>query len=250
MLCLGGIDSNELEGDFFVKFGLLLVCLFVVLGKIMEGLVKMVGLESGDCIIVIDGVLVQDGLVFVEKVCEFVGKLLLLQGVCGIVLIEVCVMLELVEEGESGKCIGCIKVEVLLVLEMVIVSDGLLMVVVKGVQCIWDISVMIIKMIGKMIIGQVLLKNIIGFIIIVDYVGQIVCVGLVSYFSFLVFISISLGVMNLLLILVLDGGYLLYYVLEILIGWFVFEWFGEIVQCVGLGLLMVLMFVVVFNDIV
>ncbi|WP_343741263.1 RIP metalloprotease RseP [Herbaspirillum huttiense] len=249
-LRLGGIDSNELEGDFLAKLGLSLARPPAVLGKIMEGPAKMAGLESGDRITAIDGVPVQDGLAFVEKVRESAGKPLLLQGVRGTAPIEVRVTPESVEEGESGKRIGRIKVEVPLAPEMATVSDGPLTAVAKGAQRTWDTSVMTIKMIGKMIIGQVSLKNITGPITIADYAGQTARVGLVSYLSFLAFISISLGVMNLLPIPVLDGGHLLYYALEILTGRPVSERFGEIAQRAGLGLLMALMLVAAFNDIV
>ncbi len=249
-LRLAGIDSNELEGDFLAKLGLSLARPPAVLGKIMEGPAKMAGLESGDRITAIDGVPVQDGLAFVEKVRESAGKPLLLQGVRGAAPIEVRVTPESVEEGESGKRIGRIKVEVPLAPEMATVSDGPLTAVAKGAQRTWDTSVMTIKMIGKMIIGQVSLKNITGPITIADYAGQTARVGLVSYLSFLAFISISLGVMNLLPIPVLDGGHLLYYALEILTGRPVSERFGEIAQRAGLGLLMALMLVAAFNDIV
>ncbi|QBP75586.1 RIP metalloprotease RseP [Herbaspirillum huttiense] len=249
-LRLAGIDSNELEGDFLAKLGLSLARPPAVLGKIMEGPAKMAGLESGDRITAIDGVPVQDGLAFVEKVRESAGKPLLLQGVRGTAPIEVRVTPESVEEGESGKRIGRIKVEVPLAPEMATVSDGPLTAVAKGAQRTWDTSVMTIKMIGKMIIGQVSLKNITGPITIADYAGQTARVGLVSYLSFLAFISISLGVMNLLPIPVLDGGHLLYYALEILTGRPVSERFGEIAQRAGLGLLMALMLVAAFNDIV
>ncbi|MRT29055.1 RIP metalloprotease RseP [Herbaspirillum sp. CAH-3] len=249
-LRLGSIDSNELEGDFLAKLGLSLARPPAVLGKIMDGPAKTAGLQSGDRITAIDGVPVQDGLAFVEKVRESAGKPLLLQAVRGSTPLEVRVTPDTVEEGESGKRIGRIKVEVPLAPEMATVSDDPLTAVAKGAQRTWDTSVMTIKMIGKMIVGQVSLKNITGPITIADYAGQTARVGLVSYLSFLAFISISLGVMNLLPIPVLDGGHLLYYALEILTGRPVSERFGEIAQRAGLGLLMALMLVAAFNDIV
>lgn len=249
-LRLGGIDSNELEGDFLAKLGLSLARPPAVLGKIMEGPAKTAGLQSGDRITAIDGVPVQDGLAFVEKVRESAGKPLLLQAVRGSTPLEVRVTPDTVEEGESGKRIGRIKVEVPLAPEMATVSDDPFTAVAKGAQRTWDTSVMTLKMIGKMIVGQVSLKNITGPITIADYAGQTARVGLVSYLSFLAFISISLGVMNLLPIPVLDGGHLLYYALEILTGRPVSERFGEIAQRAGLGLLMALMLVAAFNDIV
>ena len=249
-LRLAGIDSNELEGDFLGKLGLALARPPAVLGKIMEGPAKAAGLQSGDRITAIDAVPVQDGLAFVEKVRESAGKPLLLEGVRGGNRFEVRVTPEAMEEGDSGKRIGRIKVEVPLAPEMATVSDAPLTAVAKGAQRTWDTSAMTVKMIGKMIVGQVSLKNITGPITIADYAGQTARVGLVSYLSFLAFISISLGVMNLLPIPVLDGGHLLYYALEILTGRPVSERFGEIAQRAGLGLLMALMLVAAFNDIV
>ncbi|HZG21551.1 MAG TPA: RIP metalloprotease RseP [Herbaspirillum sp.] len=249
-LRLGSIDSNELEGDFLGKLGLALARPPAVLGKIMDGPAKAAGLQSGDRIIAIDAVPVQDGLAFVEKIRESAGKPLLLEGQRGDRRFDVRVTPDTVEEGDSGKRIGRIKVEVPLAPEMATVSDDPLTAVAKGAQRTWDTSVMTIKMIGKMIVGQVSLKNITGPITIADYAGQTARVGLVSYLSFLAFISISLGVMNLLPIPVLDGGHLLYYALEILTGRPVSERFGEIAQRAGLGLLMALMLVAAFNDIV
>ncbi|NUT59789.1 RIP metalloprotease RseP [Herbaspirillum sp. C9C3] len=249
-LRLGGIDSNELEGDFLAKLGLALARPPAVLGKIMEGPAKAAGLQSGDRITAIDGMPVQDGLAFVEKIRESAGKPLLLQGLRGSAALEVRVTPDTVEEAQSGKRIGRIKVEIPLAPEMATISDGPLTAVAKGARRTWDTSVMTIKMIGKMVIGQVSLKNITGPITIADYAGQTARVGLVSYLSFLAFISISLGVMNLLPIPVLDGGHLLYYALEILTGRPVSERFGEIAQRAGLGLLMALMLVAAFNDIV
>jgi regulator of sigma E protease len=63
------------------------------------------------------------------------------------------------------------------------------------------------------------------------------------------FISISLGVMNLLPIPVLDGGHLLYYSLELLTGRPVSQRVSDIAQRAGVGILMVLMAVAIFNDI-
>jgi regulator of sigma E protease len=104
-------------------------------------------------------------------------------------------------------------------------------------------------MIGKMITGEVSWKNVTGPITIADYAGQTASIGAVSYLSFIAFISISLGVMNLLPIPVLDGGHLLYYSLEVLTGRPVSERFGEIAQRLGVGLLVTLMALAVFNDV-
>ena len=107
---------------------------------------------------------------------------------------------------------------------------------------------MTLTMLGKMLTGEASLKNITGPITIADYAGQTARIGMISFLSFIAFISISLGVMNLLPIPVLDGGHLLYYSLELLTGRPVPQRVGEIAQRAGLGILMVMMAVAMFND--
>ena len=101
-----------------------------------------------------------------------------------------------------------------------------------------------------MLIGEVSLKNITGPITIADYAGQTAKIGLISYTSFLAFISISLGVMNLLPVPILDGGHLLYYSLEVLTGRPLPSRVWEMSQRAGFVFLMFLMVIAFFNDIV
>ena len=101
-----------------------------------------------------------------------------------------------------------------------------------------------------MLTGEVSWKNVTGPITIADYAGKTSSAGMISYFSFIALISISLGVMNLLPIPVLDGGHLLYYSLEVLTGKPVSERFSGVAQRVGVALLMSLMALAFFNDIV
>ncbi|WP_288410219.1 RIP metalloprotease RseP, partial [uncultured Herbaspirillum sp.] len=146
-LRLGGIDSNELEGDFLAKLGLALARPPATLGQILDGPAKAAGLQTGDRITAIDGVPVQDGLAFVEKIRESAGKPLVLQGLRGTMPLQVRVTPDTVEEGDSGKRIGRIKVEVPLAPEMATISDAPLSAVAKGALRTWDTSVMIILMV-------------------------------------------------------------------------------------------------------
>ena len=155
-----------------------------------------------------------------------------------------------VKETENGKSFGRIKVELSVAPEMTIVKSTLLQATWKGVQRTWDSSTLTLKMLGKMIVGEVSWKNITGPITIADYAGKTARMGIVSYLSFIAFVSLSLGVMNLLPIPVLDGGHLLYYSVEVLTGRPVSKRFEEIAQRAGVGVLMALMAVALFNDIV
>jgi regulator of sigma E protease len=113
----------------------------------------------------------------------------------------------------------------------------------------WDLSIFSLKMLGKMIVGDVSLKNLSGPITIADYAGQSAQLGWASFLVFLALVSISLGVLNLLPIPLLDGGHLLYYIVEIFKGSPVPERVMEIGQRVGIALLLVMMAFALFNDI-
>lgn len=120
---------------------------------------------------------------------------------------------------------------------------------VKAVERTWDTSAFSLRMLGKMAIGEVSLKNLSGPITIADYAGQSAQIGWSSYLVFLALISISLGILNLLPIPLLDGGHLMYYMLEIVKGSPVSDKAMEIGQQVGMGMLLLLMVFAMYNDI-
>jgi len=113
----------------------------------------------------------------------------------------------------------------------------------------WETSVISLKMLGKMVLGEVSMKNLSGPITIADYAGQSAAMGVAAYLGFLALISISLGVLNLLPIPLLDGGHLLYYVAELVKGSPVSEQAWEFGQKIGIALLGTLMVFAVYNDI-
>lgn len=119
----------------------------------------------------------------------------------------------------------------------------------KALGRTWDTSVFSLKMLGKMVTGEVSWKNVSGPITIADYAGQSAQIGLTAYVSFLALISISLGVLNLLPIPLLDGGHLMYYMAEIIKGRPLSERAMEIGQQVGIALLFTLMAFALYNDI-
>jgi regulator of sigma E protease len=119
----------------------------------------------------------------------------------------------------------------------------------KAVWETWDKSAFSLVMIGKMITGEVSWRNISGPVTIADYAGQSARLGLDYYLKFLALVSISLGVLNLLPIPILDGGHLLYYVVEIIKRGPLSERTMEIGQQIGLALLLMLMAFAFYNDI-
>jgi regulator of sigma E protease len=247
-LPVDGISTSDLEGDFLPKMGLDLARPKAVLGKVIpDGPAMRAGLKEGDLIVDVNGSPIADGLTFVEMVRAAPGKALRVTGVRGQQEFSANVVPDAVTK--DGQTFGRIQVEVPLAPEMITASDPPHIAVGKAIKKTWDTSALTVKMVWKMIIGEVSWKNVTGPITIADYAGQTARIGLISYLSFIAFISISLGVMNLLPIPVLDGGLLLYYSVEVLTGRPVSERFGDIAQRAGLGILMTLMLVAVFNDI-
>ncbi|SMP47569.1 RIP metalloprotease RseP [Noviherbaspirillum suwonense] len=243
------LSASELETDFMPRLGIDLARPPATLGALTpDGPAARAGLRSGDLIRAIDGKPVTDGGMFVDMIKAAPGKALVVSVQRDGQPLDITVVPQRVEA--SGGATGRIQAEVAMSPEMVTASAPPLTAIARGAQKTWDTSVMTLRMLGRMLIGEASLKNITGPITIADYAGQTARIGWVSYLSFIAFISISLGVMNLLPIPVLDGGLLLYYSLEVLTGRPVPPRFGELAQRAGIGILMTLMMVAVFNDIV
>ncbi len=113
----------------------------------------------------------------------------------------------------------------------------------------WDKSAFSLQMMGKMLVGEVSWKNLSGPVTIADYAGQSARLGADYYIRFMALVSISLGVLNLLPIPVLDGGHLLYHMIEVVRRRPLSPRAMEIGQQIGLSLLFVLMAFAFFNDI-
>lgn len=118
----------------------------------------------------------------------------------------------------------------------------------KALTETWEKSVFTVRMLGKMVTGDVSLKNLSGPVTIADYAGQSARLGLEYYLRFMALLSISLGVLNLLPVPVLDGGHLMYHIFEAIKGRPLSERAVEIGQRVGLSILFVLMAFAFFND--
>lgn len=119
---------------------------------------------------------------------------------------------------------------------------------VEALDKTWQMSVLTLKVLGKLIIGEASLKNLSGPITIAKYAGISASIGMEQFFSFLAIISISLGVLNLLPIPMLDGGHLFYYVIEIIKGSPVSETVEATGQRIGMAVLMMLMSIAIYND--
>lgn len=119
----------------------------------------------------------------------------------------------------------------------------------KAIERTWEMSVMTLQILGKMVVGEASVKNLSGPITIAKYAGDTADLGIVAFLGFLAVVSVSLGVLNLLPVPLLDGGHILYYLIEGLKGSPVSESIQVIGQQLGLVLLLSLMGLSFYNDI-
>lgn len=127
---------------------------------------------------------------------------------------------------------------------------GMLPALGAALQRTGDISLLTLRMFGKMVMGQAALTNISGPISIAQYAGDSASLGIVPFLIFLALVSISLGIINLLPIPLLDGGHLFYYMVEAIKGSPVSETALFLGQRLGLSLLLMLMALAFYNDLV
>ncbi len=120
---------------------------------------------------------------------------------------------------------------------------------VRATEKTWETAIFSLKMLGKMVSGQASWKGMSGPVTIASYAGQSAGMGIKVFIGFLALISISIGVLNLLPIPVLDGGHLMYYMVEILTGKAVPESVMVVGQKIGFSMLGFMMVIAFYNDI-
>ena len=242
------LPEQDIDSELLDRLGISLARPPAVLGEILPGgPAAEGGLQRGDRITQIDAKPIPDVAAFIAAVQAAPERTVMIQGERRGKRFSTTVIPRAEREGE--RVVGRIQAQVDLSGAMVVVQSGPIDALARAVRKTWDTSALTIRMLGKMLIGEASLKNITGPITIADYAGQTARIGWISFLSFIAFVSISLGVMNLLPIPVLDGGHLLYYAVELFSGRPVPERVAEFAQRAGLGVLMALMAVAVFNDI-
>lgn len=223
-----------------------------VLGQLSpDGVANRAGLRSGDRIVAIDGVTMATWEQVVETIRRSPGRSLRLRLEREGQTREVALTPAAVRDGDlSIGRIGAgprVDPEVLASLQGT-AHYGPLQAMQRALARTWDLSAFSLEMLGRMITGQSSLKNLSGPLTIADYAGQSAESGVSSFVAFLALVSVSLGVLNLLPVPLLDGGHLLYYLAEFLTGRPVPEHIQEIGQKIGMGLLGLLMFFALYND--
>ncbi|MFJ2694340.1 RIP metalloprotease RseP [Pseudomonas sp. NPDC087336] len=181
-----------------------------------KGPAKAAGLKTGDRLLAVDGKAVDDWQQVVDTVRMRPDTKIMLRVERDGAQLDVPVMLA--ARGESKAPTGYLGAGVKAVdwpPEMIReVSYGPLAAVGEGARRTWTMSLLTLDSLKKMLFGELSVKNLSGPITIAKVAGASAQSGVADFLNFLAYLSISLGVLNLLPIPVLDGGHLLFYLIE------------------------------------
>ena len=253
-LDLSAITKEDLDRDFLGKLGLrpFRPDVPAVLGRVLPGSAgERAGLAQGDLVVAVDGKPVPTWFDFTAVVAANPGKVLALEVERGGRRQEIRATPDFAPDDSRRGRLGIeAGAELRRQYERMTttVRYGPVESAARAAHKVYDLSAFSVKMLGRMVVGDVSWKNLSGPITIADYAGQSAQLGWITFLGFLALVSVSLGVLNLLPIPMLDGGHLVYYFAEIVKGSPVSEKTMEIGQRFGLALLLGLTFFAFYND--
>jgi regulator of sigma E protease len=210
------------------------------------------GLQPGDVIVAIDGEPIADWEQVIARINPAPGKMLDIEiARAGVRKYFQVVPDQVVENGHAIGRLGIAakRDPARYAALLVDVRYGLFRSLAEAGREVRDTSLLSLRMMGRMVVGQISLKNLSGPVTIADYAGQSARLGISPYLRFIALISISLGVLNLLPVPVLDGGHLMYYLAELFKGSPLSDGVLEAGQKIGFGLLGLLMLLALYNDV-
>jgi regulator of sigma E protease len=219
-----------------------------IIGQVTPGgAAERAGLRAGDRITAIDAAPVKSFEDIVHRVQARAGeRVSVTYSRAGA---EHTTQLTIVPAQVSGKRIGRIGIGSLPASMMQHTDLNAVSALARAADEAWTMTVLQARMFWRMVLGRVSLKNLSGPLSIAEYAGDSAEAGVAPFLSFLVLISLSLGFLNLLPIPILDGGQILFQLVEWLKGSPLSERAQAFGQQVGIALLIVLMGVALYNDI-
>ena len=248
-LDLSQLSGKDLDDDFMARLGLEAGGGTLRVAALEpDSAARDAGLMTGDRLRAIDGRPVDSASAFIAYVKAHAGRPLELDVERDGRTVALTIVPHALRDPDTGKTIGRIGAALTTQSPSVDVRYGPLDSVRLGARRAWDIGVYSVRMFGRMITGDASLRNLSGPVTIADYAGKSARLGPAAFLSFLALVSISLGVLNLLPIPVLDGGHLLYYLVEAVTGKAVSDRWQLILQRAGLACIVALSAIALFND--
>lgn len=250
ILDLSSAETDQPDSDWFARIGLQPGGADVIVRAATPGdPAALAGLQAGDRIVSISGVAVKSAADVTRIVSAAAREPLQFRIERGGQAVPIQITpFEAV--AADGKHIGRVGISVSNEFrDKVVVRDGPVDGLQHAIGRTWETSWFSLKMLGRMVTGRASWHNLSGPVTIADVAGQSARIGLLAYLNFLALVSISLGVLNLLPVPVLDGGHLLYYAIEVVKGSPPSQMWLELGQRVGIGLLVVLTALALYNDV-
>lgn len=241
-----GAWSEDPEQSPFDSLGLVPASPRAVAGEIQPGSpAEQAGLKPGDRVVAVNDEPVANWGEWVDRVQASPGETLSFTVIRDGRERRLRVTPRAVEvDGETVGRVGVMAGDVRRI------EYGVLAAVPAAAEKLVDQSAMILQAIGRMIIGELSVKTLAGPLTIAQAAGETASIGLASFAMFLAFFSVSLGIINLLPIPLLDGGWILFGLIEWVRGRELPERFLIMAQSVGLSVVIGLMALAIFNDLV
>ena len=247
--------ADEDQPDPIGSIGLILHTpkILPVVDEVIEGSpAEIAGLLSGDRVISADDLMMEDWSAWVEYIRARPGDSVSVVVARGEQEFTTTIVPKRVIE-DDGSVVGQVGVSVKLPEwpEYLVhkVEYGPVEAISQALEKTWDMSVMILDSVKKMLVGLISAKHLSGPITIAKVAGASAEYGLTTYLGFLAFLSVSLGSLNLLPIPVLDGGHLMYYIIEAVKGSPVSEKIQMMGFRIGMFMIIGLMLVALYNDV-
>jgi regulator of sigma E protease len=243
-LDLSHVDTDRIDSDWFARLGVHPGDAEPIVRALSPGdPAALAGLQVGDRIVSIGGEAVKSAADVSRRVRAAARQTLQFGIERGGQLLQVQITPVEVVAGEQR--IGRVGIDFR---DAILIRDAPVQAMQHAIVKTWDTSWFSLRMLGRMVVGHASWRNLSGPVTIADVAGQSARIGPIAYLSFLALVSISLGVLNLLPIPVLDGGHLLYYAIEVVTGSPPPPTWLELGQRVGIGLLVLLTALALYND--